>query len=58
MKPLYILKGIYQTIIIICYDPLIFKMIPGIFIGISNKTSNGYNLIFNTKNNINMNVYI
>ena len=38
-------KGYYQTIIIMFYDPLLFKMIPGIFIGINNKTLQGYTLI-------------
>ena len=28
------------------YDPLLFKMIPGIFFGINNKTLQGYTLIF------------
>ena len=39
-------KGYYQTIIIMFYDPLLFKMIPGIFIGINNKTLQGYTLVF------------
>ena len=30
-------KGYYQTIIIMFYDPIIFKMIPGIFIAIKIK---------------------
>ena len=28
------------------YDPILFKMIPGIFIGINNKTLQDYTLIF------------
>ena len=39
-------KGYYQTIIIMFYDPLLFKIIPGIFIGFNNKTFQGYTLIF------------
>ena len=38
-------KGYYQTIIIMFYDPIIFKMIPGIFIAINNKTKQGYTKI-------------
>ena len=32
-------KGYYQTINIMFYDPIIFKMIPGIFISINNKNN-------------------
>ena len=39
-------KGYYQTIIIMFYDPIIFKMIPGIFIAVNNKTKPGYIKIF------------
>ena len=38
-------KGFYQTIIIMFYDPLLFKMIPVIFMGINNKTLQAYTLI-------------
>ena len=39
-------KSFYQTIIIMFYDPICFKMIPGIFIAINNKTLEGYNQCF------------
>ena len=39
-------KDFYQTIIIMFYDPICFKMIPGIFIAINNKTLEGYQEIF------------
>ena len=39
-------KNFYQTIIIMFYDPLCFKMIPGIFIAINNKTLEGYSESF------------
>ena len=39
-------KNFYQTIIIMFYDPLCFKMIPGIFIEINNKTLEGYSESF------------
>ena len=39
-------KSFYQTIIIMFYDPICFKMIPGIFIAINNKTLEGYNQSF------------
>ena len=39
-------KGFYQLIIIIFYEPLIFKTIQDIFIVINNKTLNEYYLIF------------
>ena len=39
-------KGYYQIIIIMFYDIIIFKMIPGIFISINNKTKQGYTKIF------------
>ena len=45
MVPSHILK-VYQTIIIMFYDPIIFKMIPGIFIAVNNKTKPGYIKIF------------
>ena len=39
-------KNFYQTIIIMFYDPICFKMIPGIFIAINNKTLEGYTECF------------
>ena len=39
-------KSFYQTIIIMFYDPICFKMIPGIFIAIKNKNLEGYNECF------------
>ena len=44
----------YETIIIMFYDPLILKMLPGIFISINNKSLNGYTECFKyIKNYIN-----
>ena len=40
-------KSCYQIIIIMFYDPIYFKMIPGIFIAINNKTLEGYNECYN-----------
>ena len=39
-------KSFYQTIIIMFYDPICFKMIPGIFIAINNKSLEGYSQCF------------
>ena len=39
-------KNFYQTLILMFYDPIIFKMIPGIFISINNKTLQGYQVAF------------
>ena len=40
-------KGYVQTIIIMYYDTLYYKMIPGIIIIVNNKTLNGYLEIIN-----------
>ena len=40
------LIGFAQTMIIMYYDTILYKFIPGIFVLINNKTSNGYQHIF------------
>ena len=39
-------KSFYQTIIIMFYNPICFKMIYGIFISINNKSLEGYSQCF------------